>query len=236
MPNQVKNSLTIYTDVDTIKQITNMFGTLHQSKQRIDFSGNLVYKNKDDNYGWFNPTKNEFTLRGDGTIYNHVLEGYEPDFDDEWFQFPDFEKVIAPPDDPAYRDEPSQEQARTSPNWWCEWNIQHWGTKWNSYNCEQIDKYTFAWDTAWSNVLNIVKDISRKFKDVVFEYAYADEDTGYNCGRYTIKGGDVITEILPEGASKEAYELAFELREDYRDNYELVDGNYRHKEELDDAE
>jgi hypothetical protein len=47
-----------------------------------------------------------------------------------------FTKIAPPPNDPAYRDEPSQAEAKESPNWWHRWNTDNWGTKWDCYEVE----------------------------------------------------------------------------------------------------
>jgi hypothetical protein len=50
-------------------------------------------------------------------------------------------------------------------------------------------------------------------------------------GVYKIAGGIVLSEYKPKGQTKEAYDIAFELRPDNKDNYRLVDGKYEYIEE-----
>lgn len=65
----------------------------------------------------------------------------------------DFAKIIPPPNSKAYKDLPDQETAKKSPDWWYNWNCEHWGTKWNSYHGKiiQQSKYKIVcqFDTAW---------------------------------------------------------------------------------------
>ncbi len=72
-----------------------------------------------------------------------------------------FSKIAPPPNDPAYRDEPSQGEVRHSPNWWYNWNVENWGTKWDcyevnmrrpDYNPEWGEKphVVYQFETAWS--------------------------------------------------------------------------------------
>ena len=114
---------------------------------------------------------------------------------------------------------------------WYEWNSEHWGTKWNSYDCEQVSDNEFIWDTAWSCVYKLIKVMSEAFPEVIFRYEYSDEDTGSNCGTMTIMGGSKVVERIPVSGSKEAYDLAFKHRPDNQEYYKLVDGNWTSKED-----
>lgn len=113
---------------------------------------------------------------------------------------------------------------------WYDWSIENWGTKWNSYECEKINDFTFTFQTAWSGVPNLIRQISSLFPDVEILYSYADEDLGNNIGMMTFKKGLCFHKHI-EPRSKEAYELAFELMPGQADNYELADGVYQYKEE-----
>lgn len=113
---------------------------------------------------------------------------------------------------------------------WYEWSRKHWGTKWNACHSEQTDN-AITFETAWNGVTALMVALSKKFPNVSFEYSYADENTAYNCGKYKIAAGRIISEVLPDGGSKEAYELYFELHPEDRKYYEFTDGQYRYKED-----
>lgn len=115
--------------------------------------------------------------------------------------------------------------------YWYDWNNSNWGTKWDVYSCEREDFNTFTFETAWNAIPNAIQKISEQNPKVKIYYDYADEDTGYNCGQYVFESGNVILENIPQGGTKEAYDLAFNLRPDHADYYELVDGNYQSKDE-----
>lgn len=75
--------------------------------------------------------------------------------DDGTEKYIDFEKIIPPPDHPLYKKEglTAEERASTPDNWY-DWNVAHWGTKWNAY-CQSVveqdnDEITLQFDTAWS--------------------------------------------------------------------------------------
>lgn len=115
---------------------------------------------------------------------------------------------------------------------WYTWNIEHWGTKWNAY--QQGDKRntsdTIYFQTAWSSPVNLIGELSEKFPNVIFKLAYSDEDSGCNCGKYTISKGEAIEKFIPVNTSNEAYELYFELHPDRKEDYHLVDGKYQYVE------
>jgi hypothetical protein len=113
---------------------------------------------------------------------------------------------------------------------WYDWSIANWGTKWNAYNQHFYDD-TFVFDTAWSNVVDLICKLSKKFPTVKIDYKYADENIGYNVGHYIIENGYVISDFVPEGGTKAAYELAFKLRPDYTEYYVFKNGNYEYAEE-----
>lgn len=115
---------------------------------------------------------------------------------------------------------------------WYNWSIKNWGTKWNAYDQQERDGDTIRFDTAWSGVTQLLTKLSTKFPSVTLNYRYADEDTGSNVGILTITDGAIAEDNSPKNQSKEAYELAFELKggEEY---YNLVDNNYVYNEEMD---
>ena len=84
---------------------------------------------------------------------------------------------------------------------WNRWNIENWGTKWNAYSQEEIEPHIIQFETAWSTPVRALESLSEKFPDVEIEVAYADEDIGRNCGRYTIEDGEVTGEWKPRPKS-----------------------------------
>lgn len=113
---------------------------------------------------------------------------------------------------------------------WYKWSIDNWGTKWNSYSCKKISDTIFQFDTAWSGVPELIKIISTKFPNVTISYKYSDEDTGSNCGIGEFKGGLNDLRKL-ENNSLEAYELAFELHPNSKENFKRVGDKYEYVEE-----
>lgn len=96
---------------------------------------------------------------------------------------------------------------------WYDWSVDNWGTKWNAYNCVEVDADSrfLQFDTAWSSVPNILSLLSEEFPEVRMEYKWADENIGYNVGTAIFYDGELQEYDVPNGGSKEAYELAAEV-------------------------
>lgn len=110
---------------------------------------------------------------------------------------------------------------------WYDWSIDNWGTKWNAMNVTWENE-TLVFETAWNHPEPVLVELSNLFPQVQICLEYADEDTGYNCGKVVYQNGEMNKDI-PEDGSKEAYEIAFELWgncEYYRlvgDKYEYIE-------------
>lgn len=95
---------------------------------------------------------------------------------------------------------------------WYDWCINNWGTKWNAYGYgeDKIDYHDgdmLYFQTAWSAPHPVLERLTEMFPDVELEHEWADEDIGYNCGRYSYQGGERIEEYYPENEA-EAIEFA----------------------------
>ncbi len=99
-----------------------------------------------------------------------------------------------------------------SPTWY-EWCRRNWGAKWNAYGFFTLEKNadTMAFFTAGNAVPQIATLLSQKYPEQTITYRWAEEDIGYNVGEMTLKGGEAIDVNVPEGGSREAYELAGEI-------------------------
>lgn len=234
MPNHVRNRIELKGDQKLIDLLVKEIRTTYPEKQGVSYSGDLTYSKigGEHEYGWLNVKTNIFTIKNNNDKIVGVPEGYEPHMEKGWSRFPDFEKIVSPPNDDAYNDKPNQEIARLSPNWWNTWNIENWGTKWNCYDCEKESENVYLFDTAWSGVKELIHKMSLKHPLIEIFYQYSCEDTGYNCGELTY-GNGVVMEKHIENGSVQAYELAFKLRPDNKEYYKLVDGNYVYNEDED---
>jgi hypothetical protein len=112
---------------------------------------------------------------------------------------------------------------------WYNWSIANWGTKWNAYNHSKPAPNEIWFDTAWSCVHSLVRRLSQMFPEAVFWYTFADEDTGSNCGEIVLQNGEGML-CVPDDGSKEAYEIAFEMRPDIREYFRFDGKTYHYNE------
>lgn len=112
---------------------------------------------------------------------------------------------------------------------WYDWAIFHWGTKWNA--SDAFREGNAVWfTTAWNGVPDIVQMLVELFPDVDVEYAFADEDYGYNVGTGYSEDGEFYFSMC-EGGSDDAYHICFDLW-GCEDLFEKVDGEWRYKESI----
>lgn len=113
---------------------------------------------------------------------------------------------------------------------WYDWSIANWGTKWNSYNGKLVEPNIIRFQTAWSFPIPVMRELSKKYPNLTFDCTYADEDTGANAGKFVFVDGCETCRTPPDG-SREAYDIAFEVCPEERENYELVGDNYKYIDE-----
>jgi len=73
------------------------------------------------------------------------------------------------------------------PNFFWNWNIANWGTKWSAHDVyssyddtgEIAGKITYGFDTAWSPPLQITEILSGQFPTLTFEHYYCEGGMGY---------------------------------------------------------
>lgn len=90
---------------------------------------------------------------------------------------------------------------------WYDWSCANWGTKWNSYCSSEAQlnkngtRATFVFQTAWSTPAPVIAKLSEKFPDIKIKVWFADEDFGYNVGKYICEKGEIIEEISLDNTS-----------------------------------
>jgi len=233
MPNYIMNRLTITGEQSRIDELYARFSTHYPETQTTSYDGELTFS-KGDMFGWL-AKDGSFSFRMDGKMeeLQTMPDGWIPRMEAAWTRFPDFKKIIPSPNDDAYNDLPSQEVARSSPNWWYTWNCANWGVKWNCSDCRLLDANIWEFVTAWNGVVNIVFQMAQAFPELKIIYEFADEDTSSKCAIYIFEGGFQVKDKVFEYGTKEAYEHAFKLRPDSAQYYVLVDGNYEGIEDED---
>lgn len=158
-----------------------------------------------------NHITNKLTIIGNENKIEEVLEFIK--IDNEKIGTIDFNKITPMPkwifSGNLGREE---EQKYGKQNCWYEWCLKNWGTKWNAYD-QEFNKITntLYFDTAWSGVPELISKLAWIFPNVKIDYSWADEDLGYNVGKCSFKDTEVWCKEIQSG-SKEAYELAFDIK------------------------
>lgn len=257
MPNHVTSYIQVEADsIEVLSEFVEKYSTKHPAKAGRSSDGNLRYRKEDGsrwgNVGFLNESTGEFKVRNldkdverAWDIVQGVPEGYEIDIDEEWFQFPDFNKIIPMPEhsDTFFAEGGlgSAERQKFGQNNWYDWSIENWRTKWNSYSHKLIQstrwldmKYTvtYKFETAWSAVPQLIEMMAKDNPEVSIVYTYADEDMGYNTGEFKYENGEQVYMRQPEGGSNEALDLYLQTHPDRKDDFLLKNGELVHKEDL----
>lgn len=111
---------------------------------------------------------------------------------------------------------------------WYDWNVTNWGTKWGAYSVKFVSKKEITFETAWSPPHPVIEKLAT-VSGGAFTHEWANEDTGRGVGIRSYSKGTFDERLLDN--TKEGYELAFALGAGDAENYELVNGVYRYREE-----
>lgn len=58
---------------------------------------------------------------------------------------------------------------------WYDWRVQHWGTKWNCYECEEEGDRRISFLTAWASPDPVFDELARRYPKVAFSCYSVDE-------------------------------------------------------------
>ncbi len=95
---------------------------------------------------------------------------------------------------------------------WLDWRLKMWNTISEGRRFEPFADNTLRFETAWTRASPVVECLSKMYPDITFGYAWADEDFGNNVGEVELKGGKKTFENIPTPFTKEAYEMAADIR------------------------
>jgi hypothetical protein len=173
MPNWVYNSLSIEGDPALIADVKRMLNRPFVQKHDNWNMETRQMEVKDFTYS--NPV---FAFHN---IYNHTQDGVS---DEEYMKQPDHSK--SPLD--------------FSGNNWYDWNVTHWGTKWDvainddkEYSDTELMEETetslaYRFNTAWSPPMPAIAKLSEQYPTLVFTLSY-EEETGWG-GETVFTNGD----------------------------------------------
>lgn len=122
----------------------------------------------------------------------------------------DFEKIIPMPDNIFRGNLGVKEKELYGENNWYNWSCENWGTKWNAYETEQLGNGV-AFLTAWSSPFPVIHKLSEMFPTVEITHYFADEDIGFNCGKFTYIGGEESNDSDFEDGTAESAKFACDM-------------------------
>lgn len=224
MPNYIKNRFTVYGDNNRTKELLALIngGKTDKGKEiYIDFDKII-------------PCPEEIKAVGeiDSNLIYHVKNKYDVKPHDmllisalETCNRQNLRPVS--PDEQEVFDKACKAYEATGFIYWYDWNVAMWGTKWNAFEQDKIGDRVYEFETAWSGAGKVIEALIVMFPDLNIELKWADEDTGSNVGILKSIDGKPYY-WRPENQSLDAYELAFDLRPHYRNDYHIVDGKYEY--------
>lgn len=231
MPNHVRNMLSYSGEPELVKEFLDRIKGVDEDGvvRAIDFNSVIPM-----------PPELNISDSSDGdAAMRHILgvgtEGYD---DFEWIKFKSFRTVEQIEQAIELGRQYIENLKNHGCKTWYDWSRNNWGTKWNAYDIEHNvcspSSGCISFDTAWAAPIEVITKIAATFPEIHLDYIFADEDTSYNTGRGFSDNGELYMSY-PTGGSDEAYELYFQTHEEYRDEWEKVDGEWRYKEDYEEA-
>lgn len=178
-----------------------------------------------------NHVKNCITLEGDADRIQQMLAQIQND--EFGLGTISFHKIIPMPESVYAGGLGPEEYVLHGQNNWHDWRVANWDTKWDAYGYESGIDYSKSEDltflTAWSAPHAVIEKLAEMFPDVKFTHEWADEDIGFNCGRYVYKDGKFSEMYYPE-SEEQGVEFAVgiwnlslkELTENEEESEEIV--------------
>jgi hypothetical protein len=187
MPNWVDNRLSIRAPEERVSEILKAIGYDRPRRLNRAYDGAIICRprKKSGEYphgcGYWDEERKIFRFGpGTGEDQGKTLPEIPQGWCRCWLKadrvWIDFERIVPPPDTPAYRDEPAQEAVKEDPDWWYTWNREHWGTKWNACDSELYATNCIRFQTAWTAPVPVIQALSDLYPDV--EFLLESEDPG----------------------------------------------------------
>lgn len=141
-----------------------------------------------------NHTLNTLTFSGDSARIEALLAAVQNDEGGKGSI--DFDRLIPMPEELNPERNPQETPNEMCFNFpaWYDWRIEHWGTKWNAYDGQEVEllqggDIRMTFHTAWNPPHPIVAKLSQQFPDIQILHEWADEDPcGYHGSRTYMNG------------------------------------------------
>lgn len=89
---------------------------------------------------------------------------------------------------------------------WYDWQIAHWGTKWDvNADCEKTDNgFCITFESAWSPPTTAILTLAKEFSSLSFDLLYQESGMGF-AGKMSIKGSKMTEKYFEESKDKKSY-------------------------------
>ena len=118
------------------------------------------------------------------------------------------------------------------------WCGKHWGTEQNTLRPERSAKAydggsSIRFDTADSDVRELMRKLSLVFGELYLDYLWASEDIGSSVGAVQYRDGETLIEFIPTPGTRAAVEKSLDIlgarAADYGLVYNPASGNYEYR-------
>lgn len=75
-----------------------------------------------------------------------------------------------------------------------DWRVANWGTKWDACDIQQLDDYSFAFNTAWSPPTDLYRWIAKNYPGARFDFTFEEGGVGFE-GDGTVWDGEFNEEV-----------------------------------------
>jgi hypothetical protein len=123
------------------------------------------------------------------------------------------------------------------PDWWYNWNVANWGTKWNcgevwhdrtdDSNIVEVGRTSYGFDTAWAPASPVIAALAEKFPSLSITHRYCEGGMGYAGQAVYLNGKEVSRDEYDDGGSlpDEAYFPDEDGKRGYERDYDKVPMN-----------
>jgi hypothetical protein len=111
-----------------------------------------------------------------------------------------------------------------------DWCMARWGTQENAFDQEKRADNEIWFNTRYSHAGRLITALSLEYPEAVFEYSYAEDNAGANCGKVIAQNGAGWVRI-PEPDTKEAFEISFEMWPEIRVLFDFDGDTYHLRKE-----
>jgi hypothetical protein len=125
-------------------------------------------------------------------------------------------------------------QISSQPDWWYNWNVANWGTKWNcgdvwhDRTTEQITeegRTSYNFDTAWSPASPVIEALAEQFPTLTITHRYCEAGMGF-AGEVVYERGSFVSQDEYSSGNDSFPDEAWYPEEDgsrgYERNYDKV--------------